>query len=72
MFSRLWMVEKMGRKYKQRVDDEAKVDMTPMLDIVFIMLIFFIVTTSFVKEAGIEVKTLEKIPKQRHLLRVSL
>ena len=30
--------------------DEANVDMTPMLDIVFIMLIFFIVTTSFVKE----------------------
>ena len=29
--------------------------MTPMLDIVFIMLIFFIVTTSFVKEAGLEV-----------------
>ncbi len=29
--------------------------MTPMLDIVFIMLIFFIVTTSFVKESGIEV-----------------
>lgn len=57
------MVEKMGRKYKQRVDDEAKVDMTPMLDIVFIMLIFFIVTTSFVKEAGIEVKTLEKNTK---------
>ncbi len=53
----------MGRKYKQRVDDEAKVDMTPMLDIVFIMLIFFIVTTSFVKEAGIEVKTLEKNTK---------
>lgn len=29
--------------------------MTPMLDIVFIMLIFFIVTTSFVKESGIEI-----------------
>jgi biopolymer transport protein ExbD len=29
--------------------------MTPMLDVVFIMLIFFIVTSSFVKEAGIEV-----------------
>ncbi|PVZ72632.1 biopolymer transporter ExbD [Pelagibaculum spongiae] len=29
--------------------------MTPMLDIVFIMLIFFIVTTSFVKESGIDV-----------------
>lgn len=36
-------------------DDEAEVDMTPMLDIVFIMLIFFIVTTSFVKESGFDV-----------------
>ena len=35
-------------------DDNAKVDMTPMLDIIFIMLIFFIVTTSFVKETGID------------------
>jgi len=35
--------------------DEAEVDMTPMLDIVFIMLIFFIVTTSFVKESGLDV-----------------
>ena len=34
-------------------DDETQVDMTPMLDIVFIMLIFFIVTTSFVKESGV-------------------
>ena len=41
---------------KQRAEEEdASIDMTPMLDIVFIMLIFFIVTTSFVKEAGIEV-----------------
>ena len=31
--------------------------MTPMLDIVFIMLIFFIVTTSFVKESGVTVST---------------
>jgi len=35
--------------------DEAEINITPMLDIVFIMLIFFIVTTSFVKEKGIEV-----------------
>jgi biopolymer transport protein ExbD len=41
---------------KQRTEGEdAAIDMTPMLDIVFIMLIFFIVTTSFIKEAGIEV-----------------
>ena len=44
----------MARK-RIREDEEAMIDMTPMLDIVFIMLIFFIVTTSFVKEAGIEV-----------------
>ncbi|PLW68789.1 ExbD/TolR family protein [Pseudohalioglobus lutimaris] len=37
--------------------DEAELDMTPMLDIVFIMLIFFIVTTSFVKESGVTVST---------------
>jgi len=35
--------------------DDAEINMTPMIDIVFIMLIFFIVTTSFVKETGIEV-----------------
>ncbi|OHU95953.1 ExbD/TolR family protein [Pseudoalteromonas byunsanensis] len=46
----------MARKQRFREEEEAAVDMTPMLDIVFIMLIFFIVTTSFVKEAGIEVK----------------
>ena len=36
-------------------DEETAIDMTPMLDIVFIMLIFFIVTTSFVKEAGVDI-----------------
>lgn len=36
-------------------DQEATVDITPMLDVVFIMLIFFIVTATFVKQSGIEV-----------------
>ena len=44
----------MARKHATQEQDAA-IDMTPMLDIVFIMLIFFIVTTSFVKEAGFEV-----------------
>lgn len=43
----------MARKHTQA--DDAQIDMTPMLDVTFIMLIFFIVTTSFVKEAGVEV-----------------
>ncbi len=36
-------------------DDSEEINLTPMLDVVFIMLIFFIVTASFVKEAGIDV-----------------
>ena len=38
-----------------QADDETEINITPMLDVVFIMLIFFIVTASFVKEAGIDV-----------------
>ena len=40
------------RKNRLYEDQKAEADMTPMLDIVFILLIFFIVTTSFVKEQG--------------------
>lgn len=35
---------------------EGEVNLTPMLDVVFIMLIFFIVTTSFIKESGVEIE----------------
>lgn len=46
----------MKQHFQNLVDEEeANIDMTPMLDVVFIMLIFFIVTASFVKEAGIDV-----------------
>ncbi|TOO90565.1 ExbD/TolR family protein, partial [Vibrio parahaemolyticus] len=44
---------RLGRRPNQQ--DEAQVDLTSMLDIVFIMLIFFIVTSSFVRESGVEV-----------------
>ena len=41
---------------KNRVkSEENNLDLTPMMDIVFIMLIFFIVTTSFVKETGVDI-----------------
>jgi len=36
-------------------EEENEINLTPMLDVVFIMLIFFIVTTSFIKESGVEV-----------------
>ena len=40
---------------KQREEEGAEIDLTPMLDVVFIMLIFFIVVASFIKEAGVEI-----------------
>ena len=40
---------------RTKAKEEASIDLTPMLDIVFIMLIFFIVTSSFVRESGVEV-----------------
>ncbi|WP_299771224.1 biopolymer transporter ExbD [uncultured Pseudoteredinibacter sp.] len=43
------------KKNKVEVEEKADIDLTPMLDVVFIMLIFFIVTASFVKEVGIGV-----------------
>ena len=43
------------RRKRMRQEEDADIDITPMLDIVFIMLIFFIVTATFVKESGIDV-----------------
>ena len=43
------------RRRRARKTETSEVNLTPMLDVVFIMLIFFIVTASFVKEAGIEI-----------------
>ncbi len=45
----------MRRRNREAEADEAQIDLTPMLDVVFIMLIFFIVTATFVKESGIDV-----------------
>ena len=44
------------RNITQAAEDEEDVNVTPLLDIVFIMLIFFIVTSTFVKEPGIEIE----------------
>ncbi len=47
----------MGR-FRQMTDDDSNgtgIDLTPMIDCVFILLIFFIVTTTFVEETGVEV-----------------
>lgn len=46
---------KSGLIKKEGAEDAGEIDLTPMLDVVFILLIFFIVTSVFVTEAGIEV-----------------
>lgn len=52
------------RRRIARSEDEAEINITPMLDIVFIMLIFFIVTTSFVKEIGLELNRPSNEPQE--------
>ena len=53
----------MARRHAQK--DEAEINITPMLDIVFIMLIFFIVTTSFTKETGANITKPEALSTER-------
>ncbi|NND58954.1 MAG: biopolymer transporter ExbD [Gammaproteobacteria bacterium] len=45
-------------------EESAEINITPMLDIVFIMLIFFIVTTSFVKEIAVDVSRPSNKPQE--------
>ena len=57
-------------------DEDNEINLTPMLDVVFIMLIFFIVTASFIKEAGIDVNrpdapTAERVEDANILIAIS-
>jgi len=66
----------MRRVSRKKQEDDTKIDITPMLDVVFIMLIFFIVTASFIKESGAKVNkpsadTYEKKPKATILLAIN-
>lgn len=51
--------------FLQQAEEDSTVDLTPMLDVVFIMLIFFIVTASFIKETGVEVNRPEANSSQQ-------
>lgn len=59
-----------------KTEEDNELNLTPMLDVVFILLIFFIVTTSFVKETGIDVNrpsatTAEKKPQGNILIAIN-
>ncbi len=54
-------------------EEQSEINLTPMLDVVFIMLIFFIVTASFIKEAGLDVNrpdapVTESKPEEQNIL----
>lgn len=65
----MFNAKKAGRKPSNvnsvnQAHNDSDIDVTPMLDVVFIMLIFFIVTASFVNEAGFGINTPDT--HQRH------
>ena len=54
------------RKLNLRPAEEAQaIDLTPMLDVVFIMLIFFIVTASFIKSPGVDVDKVDTVSAEK-------
>lgn len=52
------------RRLTSSQQEEAEVNITPLLDIVFILLIFFIVTATFLEEEGLGLKSPEKNPEE--------
>lgn len=50
---------------KSSREEEQQIDLTPMLDVVFIMLIFFIVTAQFVKEPGVDITRVDAASAQQ-------
>lgn len=64
------------RSFAVTEEPSAEIDLTPMLDVVFIMLIFFIVTATFIKEPGIQVErpvllTAEQVKNQKILVAIA-
>lgn len=64
------------RGFVQTSDQSAEVNMSPLIDIVFILLIFFVVTTVFIEDPGVEIKkpqasTAEELAKEAVLFAVT-
>ena len=59
--------------YPATSEEQSEINLTPMLDVVFIMLIFFVVTASFVKELGLDITIpagSEVIPQELETIKV--
>ncbi len=63
------------RRSRALAEEESGIDLTPMLDVVFILLIFFLVTSTFVKETGIDVRRASAAtaqPKERASILIAI
>ena len=61
-----------SRRYREAEEDEAKIDISPLIDVVFILVIFFIVTTVFNKEVGVDINKPPKVATSKSLERTSV
>ena len=66
----------MRKNHGAEQEEDNEINLTPMLDVVFIMLIFFIVTASFIKQPGVDIDRtealmLEKYPKANILIAIT-
>ena len=65
---------RLNRAY-ERSSTEVEINLTPMLDVVFILLIFFIITASFVQETGIKVSLSQAesaVAQEKDPIRISI
>ena len=60
------------RHFSSNDEAEASIDMSPLIDVVFILLIFFIVTTVFNNEVGVEINKPAKLASSKDLDRSSI
>ena len=61
-----------SRRYREGDADEATIDISPLIDVVFILVIFFIVTTVFNKEVGVDIDKPPRVATSRALDRSSV
>ena len=62
----------MNRHVPAESDENSEINLTPMLDVVFIMLIFFVVTASFIKDYGLQIGLPSGLPNPTNLESISV